>query len=306
MAWRLHLSNQAIHHLDILSGKQSLLAAWIRQDRVAYFDLLTGTALQEQTITFTRPDDPESPDWDQFIQSLVAPNGLYLPVVNTGKATIYTSDDGQLRVYHRGDVSLAVETYGDEVPLDVQQATTFLAVDLDRFLGMIAALDEQGRLHIYQQTILVGVFDLGLSVDEDSRPSVAMSQGAQAIFVSDGQQIVRADSSGQVVQRLQTHYAVGLLAVSPDGERVATGDTETGVIRVYDGSDLTPTHQRFGIDLLTKARQVQLLADLPPAGIALNTLAIDNQGHLAFAMSGVICVTELDQMDQLPRPQFLF
>lgn len=308
MAWRLHLSNQAIQHLDILAGSQELLAVWLRRDQVAYFDLRTGIALGEYVLNINGAlsADAESLSRDEFLKSLVAPNGSYLPVVRMNNATLYTTDDGQMRVQHRDDGSLSVESYGEEVLLEIAEGEHVITLALDRFLGMIAALDEQGRLHIYQQTILVGMYDLGLRLDDDLRPSIAAAHGAQAIFATDGQQIVRVDSGGQVQKRFNAHYAVGRLACSPDGNLLATGDIETSVIRIYEGADLTPTHQRFGIDLLTKARQVQLLADLPPSTIALSTMTIDNAGHVAFAMSGVVCVADLEQMDLLPRPQTLF
>jgi hypothetical protein len=308
MAWRLHLSNQAIQHLDILEGSKALLAVWLRRDQVAYFDLGDGTLLGEHVFNIYSAGGlaVDTLAREEFSKSLVAPNGSYLPVVRLSNATLYTTDDGQMRVQHRDDGNLSVESYGEEVLLESAEGEQLITLALDRFLGMIAALDEQGKLHIYQQTILVGVYDLGLRLDDDLRPSIAAAHGAQSIFVTDGQQIVRVDSGGQVQKRFSAHYAVGRLACSPDGNLLATGDVETSVIRIYEGADLTPTHQRFGIDLLTKARQVQLLADLPPSTIALSTMTIDNAGHVAFAMSGVVCVADLEQMDLLPRPQTLF
>ncbi|WP_347259140.1 hypothetical protein, partial [Methylocaldum sp.] len=57
--------------------------------------------------------------------------------------------------------------------------------------------------------------------------------------------------------------------------------------------DLTPIRQRFAIELVAEAFQVQLLADMPPVQAALSALALADDGLLAFAMSGVICLTDI-------------
>lgn len=305
MAWRVHLTNQAIRSLDILAGKPPLLAAWTQRERVSYFDLETGAPIEERILRSDRAGERQGDKWREFVAGLMAPNRAYLPVVRTPQATIYTTDDGQMRLYHLADADLLLEIEGKEIRLDASGATSFIAVGLDRFLGLIAALDEQGHVHIYQQHIPVGVFDLGLSVQPELPPGLVISHGGAAIFASDGQQVVLTDSSGRVQQRLDVHYAVGKMACSPNGHLLACGDLETGVIRAYNGSDLTPTHQRHAIDLLAEATQLQLLADLPPAAVALNALAASNEGGLAFAMAGVICVTDLEHTDALPRPQKL-
>ncbi|MBC7812483.1 MAG: hypothetical protein H7175_15120, partial [Burkholderiales bacterium] len=105
------------------------------------------------------------------------------------------------------------------------------------------------------------------------------------------------------LKRLNTHYFINMMACSANGAVLATSDSEAGVVRVYDGVELLPTRQRHAIDLVATATQVQLMADLPPLSIALSALTIDDNGVLAFAMSGVVCVTEISKMDALPRPQ---
>jgi len=80
---------------------------------------------------------------------------------------------------------------------------------------------------------------------------------------------------------------------------------ETNVIRAYSGSDLTPTHQRHAIDLLADATQIQLLADLPPAQVAVSALTVTSKGVIAFALAGVICISDMSHMTALPRPQKL-
>jgi len=303
MAWRVHLTNQAIQRLDILKGKPSLLAVWTRRDRVHCFNLNTGAEVGEQTINGGKSDERKSAAWQVFLKGLTAPNNAPLPQVRVGGLTILTTDDGLMRLY-ASDGTLSVEIEGKEIPLETG-GKGVIAVGLDRFLGLVAALDEDGKLHIFQQHIPVGVFDMELDLETGVMPAVVLARGGAAIFVTDGRKIIRTDSGAKSRKVFEAHYFIGRMACSPDGSLLAASDTDNGVIRLYNGKDLTPTHQRHAIDLLAEATQVQLIADLPPENIALSALAVSDKGLLAFAMSGVVCVTEGDQMDALPRPQAL-
>jgi hypothetical protein len=210
-----------------------------------------------------------------------------------------------MRLYHAGSVALTLNSDGTELPLEIAEATHFVALALDCQLGLSAALDCGGKLFIYQQHVLIGTFDLGLSLEADLRPSVAISQGGESIFVTDGQIIVLTDSSGAVRRRVDAHHFVRLMACSPDGSYLVTCDMETGVIRIFSGDDLMLTYQRFAIDLVAEATQIQLMANLPPTSVAPSALTINDDGVLAFAMSGVVCVTDLSHLAQLPRSQTL-
>lgn len=300
MAWRVHLTNTAIQNLDILPGKPRLLAAWTQRDRATYFDLESGVIVSEhQHKAVSRQSDK----WPEFVSSLIAPNGAYLPFIRTAGMTMYTTDDGRLRLYRLTSDDLILEIDGKDVPLEFQSKAQLLTLGLDRFMGVIAALDSKGKLHLYQQHIRVGTFDMKLSLEDDALPSLAISNGGTGIFISDGREIVLTDTSGKIKKRIGLHYLIRRLACSPNGHYLATSDAETGVIRVYSGADLTPTHQRHAIDLLQDAAQLQLLADLPPFNAAPGALAIDDRGNIAFAISGVICASELKQLNALPRPQ---
>ncbi len=305
MAWRLHLTNQAVQHLDIIDGRQPLLAAWSRRDRVAFYNLANGTVVEERTLAPPPADDRRSESWQAFIGGLVTPYDAYLPSIRLANLTVLLTDDGRMRLYYTADDRLYLDNGEQEIALDMAGANSFVALALDRFLGFSAALDRTGRLHIYQQHIRVGDFDLGLSVEADLAAMVAIARGGGSIFASDGRCVVLTDSSGRVRRRLDPHYTISQMACSPDGRHLALCDEETGVIRVYDGEDLSAGYQRFAIDLVAKAVQVQLLAEMPPPLVALKALTVANNGTLAFAMSGVICVTDLSQLDRLPRPQTL-
>jgi hypothetical protein len=301
MAWRLHLTNQAIRRVDILPGNPALAAAWAGRGRVSYFDLESGVPAGEAVHRAPVGEPRQGIKWQEFVTGLTAPNGAPLPFVQAGGAAVHTTEDGRMRLYHTG-ADLFLESEGKEIKLETGGAA-FIAVGLDRFLGLVAALDENCRLTIYQQHIRVGVFETGLQAGEYLQPVVAVANGGSAIFACDGRQVALLDSGGRVRRRLNAHYAIGRLACSPNGRLIATSDAETGVIRVYNGADFTPTHQRHALDLLQEATQIQLIEDIPPGAAGVGALGVHNTGDLAFAVSGMICVTHVKHMTALPRPQ---
>jgi hypothetical protein len=310
MAWRIHLTNQAIQHLHILAGRQPALVAWTRPNRVHLYDLETGTLLEERTL----PEAPANPHlletrqseaWQTYLGELQGVDaGVYLPYVQTGNLHIHTTDDGKLRAYRYGN-QIHIATDGNEVALKLNDVSEIVSLAFDRALGTLVLLDDKRRLHIFQQHLAMGVFDVGLSAEAGTRAQVVISRGGGNIFVSDGQQIIAIDINGKVTHRVETHYFVGQLSCSPGGGMVIANDLETGVLRVYHGDSLAPTHQKFAIDLVSKAAQVQLLADLPPPDTGLSAIAAHNKGTICFAMSGVVCVTDVTEMDELPRARKL-
>ncbi|MBZ0296867.1 MAG: hypothetical protein K8L99_30175 [Anaerolineae bacterium] len=301
----MHLTNQAIHQLQILPGKTQLLAAWTLRNRVFYFDLESGVPMGERTIDEVSVPDRKDARWQEFINSLVAPNKAVLPLVSTHFGNLHLSGDGRIRVYDCGKGELTLVAQEKETKLHAYPANRFIRVSLDRFLGLVGALDEQGKLHLYQQDQPVGAFDINLRLRADLPAQLAIPQGGGAIYVTDGQQIVVVSPEGQVRQRFLAHYSIGQMVCSPNGRLLLTCDYETNVLRVYNSSDLLGTRQRHAVDLLARATQVQLIADLPPVKAAVGALAMNNQGVVTFAMSGVICVTDLSEMDVLPKPQKL-
>lgn len=304
MAWRVHLTNQAIRQLHILPSKPATLAAWTHRNRVQFYNMENGTLLEERTI----PDAPTAPrqshTWQEYAGALTGANtSFYLPYVRTRQMELYSTDDGKLRLYRLADGRLFMETDGAEEEL--LQGKDFITLDLDRALGTVVGLDGAYKLHIYQQDMYIGAFDIGLQPDPGLRPSVRISRGGTHIYATDGQRLVAADPSGSVKKTLTTHYFIGQIAASPGGGMVMSSDMESGVLRAYYGDSLVLTHQRFAIDLVAEANQVQLLADLPPTSTAISALAAHQRGTLAFAMSGVVCVTDVQHMDEIPRPKAL-
>lgn len=300
MTWRLHLTNQAIPHLDILGGEPARLAAWARNDHVVFYDLVTGMTLDEKILEFPESYERGGAEWQGFLSQLTGPGDSFLPHVRMPEMTIMTSDDGRMRLYQAIESAIMLENNGAELVLDSTQRTQFLAVAMDRQLGSVAALDRDGKLHVYRQHTFVGAFDLGLLLEIDLRPSVAITHGGGAVFTTDGKTIVLTDSVGKIGKRVDTDHFVRLMDCSPGGRYLVTCDMEAGVIRVFAGDDLTLSYQRFAIDLVAEAIQVQLMANLPPTSVAPSALTINDEGVLAFAMSGVVCVTNLSHFDHLP------
>ena len=300
MAWRLHLSDRTIKRLDILSGVPTVLAAWTLASRVTFLDLQNGAQRADRTIEEVKGDDRRSPAWQDFVKSLSAPNGVYLPTVRTRQITLHMSADGQIRLYQTSPADLFLEVNGKESKLEIDGATRFIAVALDRSLGLLAALDASAKLHVYQQHIRVGVFETGLQIDEQFRPTLVISQGGTALFLTDGRAVVLMDAGGRIRKRLDLHYTLGAINCSPDGHRFVASDLDANVVRIYDG-ELLPTHQRFAVDLLAEARRAQLLASPTTASAALGPLAINNKGVLAFAVSGTVCVTSLSRLQAHPK-----
>ncbi len=300
MAWRLHLSDRTIKRLDILSGKPTLLAVWTLANRVTYLDLQNGAQQGDRSIEDVKTEDRRSPAWQDFIKSLSAPNGVYLPLVRTRQASIHMTADGQMRVYQTNPSELFLEMSDREAKLETGDTTRFLALALDRSLGLLAAIDADAKLHIYQQHIRVGVFDTGLKIDEEFRPTLVISQGGTALFLTDGRSVVVMSSGGAVRKRLALHYTLGTINCSPDGHRFVASDLDANLVRIYD-DNLVPTHQRHAVDLLSEAKRAQLLASATTASAALGPLAINNKGVLAFAVSGTVCVTSLSRLKAYPK-----
>jgi hypothetical protein len=304
MPWRVHLTNHAIQQCAILPGSPVMVAAWTRRNRIHYFELESGASCGDAAL----PDAPaakhSSEIWQLYLASLTAPDGrTILPLVRTPDTAIYATDDGKMRLYRTEAGLLTLETDGNETVLASGSDANFRAIDLDRALGTIAALDESGSLHIWQQDISIGTFTIGLAAVPDLRMNVAVARGGETIFAADGRRLATVDSGGQVKKIQEVHYNIGRLACSPDGSMVVTSDTDAGVIRAYQGATLMPTHQKFAWDLAAVATQLQLLAELPQPETAVNHLLAHSGGVIVFAMGGILCATDLTQLDELPQPR---
>ncbi len=271
-----------------------LLAAWTQPGHVVYYDLDCASLLREQQHEDLNTRQPEQ--WRQQLDSLRAPDGSLPTVIPAADRTLHLSQDGQLRLDHLQSGELALLADGRESRINAR----LLAVGLNPAGSLIGGLDGEGYLHLYQRSVPVGRFDIGLKGFAPRLPAAVLLR-QDRVFVVHGRQIIETDPNGKVVKTQELHYPIGAFAVSADGQHLACCDRDTSVIRVYDSAAMTPRYQRHAEDLIAKATQVQLLADLPPRMVVLNSLAINDRGVLAFALAGVVCVTDTTQMNVLPQ-----
>lgn len=301
MAWRLQVSDRAIRRLDILTGRPSLLAVWVQPNRVIYLDLQTGARAAEQTFDEPTVEDRQDERWLAYLKTLIAPNKAHLPYVRGRSTTVYTTSDGRMRLYRQSDDQLFLQTNGKETRLDVASDVRIADIALDRTLGLLAILDRSGKLHIYQQHVRVGVFDSGLNLRDDIQPELTISKSGASIYATDGEQIALFEPGGKARHRLMLHFTPGVLACSPDGKLLVISDMEAGVIRIYNGADLTATHQRFAVDLLADAKRAPQGVGMPSITTVVGALSVNNRGVLAFSASGMVCVTNMARLKTVPR-----
>jgi hypothetical protein len=302
MAWRALLSNHPIRRVDLLACKPAALAAWTHADRVTLLDLQHGAKIDE--LRFEEPGGVEylSAPWRSYVASLKAPGDAVLPVIRANRVTVFTSQDGQTRLFRAGDGTLTLESDGHLHSLAVEADATLLTLALSADGQSVALLDRKGRLHLYQKQVRTGMFEVGLHPLEEMAPALALTDDGSRIFASDGQRLSVVDKAGRVVRRTETPYPLGTLACSGDGKWLVTSDLESHVIRAYGGADLSVTHQRFAVDLLADARRAQVLPVTITSGTAVGALAINARGVVALATSsGLVCATSLTRMKTVPK-----
>jgi hypothetical protein len=308
MSWRVHITEGTIKRLDILSGKPSLLAAWLSGTQVVLLDLQTGA--QKHTQMLDLPDARErgtEGGWRPFLDSLRAPNHVTFPYVRVRNGAIFQTKEGDRRLIHAGGTDLFLESEGGEMALKpptahAGDAPPFVALTIDRSTGaMIAALDADARLTLYRERAYVGTFPVPITISDDMRPIMVPGRAGAGVFITDGRQLLAVDMAGKVRYQTAVHFTVGAMSCSSDGKKLALTDLDANIIRVYNTSGLIPTHQRFAVDLLAEARRVQNSA-MPEAGrAALGAVGINSKGVLAFSLAGTLCVTSLSHLSAIPR-----
>lgn len=300
MSWRAYLVERPIRSVDILAGKPSLLAVWLRSDQVTFLDLQTGVTRGE--ITIAKPPQERSGDaWQTFLNSLKAPNDVMLPVAKAGSLTLLNSPNGQFRVLRTGTASLSYYADAKETPLELKEGVTDLAaIDVDRSFGLVAALDTAGTLHLFQQQLYVGSYPTGLTIEPELRPDLTITGNGASVFVSNGKQIAVYNAAGKLKRKLDIHYTMGMMRPSSNGKVVVTTDLDNSVVRIYHGETFALMYQRFAVDLIAEARRIVITPGPAfPAG-AIGSIAVNTRGVLAFTVGGVVCVTSVSRFKPLP------
>ena len=301
MAWRVHLTNQAIRQLNWLSHRKPTVVAWTHPELAYVFDLVDGKQL-EKKITPSPPRSGEMNDawriWEDQLK--VLPQQLSLPQITTKAQTIYTTDDANVRLYRSNGSKLTLRIHDQIFLLDTSKFSSISALGFDFQFGTTIILDSDGRVHIYQQEVYLGQFEIGLELQTDFLSDLAIPHGGAYFYATDGNRIIKVDANGEVILSTETHYRVAQIACSPKGEYLVAIDTESGLIRVYESDTLQLRYQKFGIDLLVQANPIQLMEEIPSESVAIGSVLIHDNAMLAFTMSGVVCGTSFEEMDAIP------
>lgn len=305
--WRLHLTNSAVIQLDIIQGKQAILAAWATDGSASYYSLDTGISLGKTTFILPKTTDYADEQWAAFLPTLKGPKNTPLPRFRPDVGQVWTADNGLTAVVYTGGTTLTHISAGGEAKTYGYDVTP-LSLTLDPQTYTAAGLDSKGVLLIAKPNGGVKTVKLGLDPQIELPLNVKIARGAGRIAASDGSLLIVTDGAGKKLAVKELAYACSLIALSQDGARVLTYDSDSGVLRSYQADDLTMTHQRFVSDLLTGARQIQLMADLPPVRASLSALTCDGDGHVAFGVTGQVCAAVLDHlklknMSMIPPPE---
>lgn len=335
MAWRAQLSDRPIRQLAILSTKPGVLAAWTQSDRLVFLDLSSGVKVDDLTL-IPPPNLPPPPllplpslitvapspaneksdlsvmDFDlsnstftgmKWVEQMKAPNGDFLPMIRVQGTAVYPSADGSFWVRGTEPSGWFFETNTESKRLEMDAGTRIVSFAFDRKEGVSAALDSQGRLHLYRKAVRVGGFDTPLQIEDDLQPAASISEGGDHCFLTDGARIAIFDLNGNLQKTIELHFSLGAFGVSPDGKTIVVGDLDAGVLRVYGGRNWVPTYQRFAVDVLAEAKRAQLMGTGTTSGAALGPIAVGAKGALAFAIAGTVCVTTIARLKPPAPPK---
>lgn len=290
--WRLHVANSAIQHLNIIEGDPAFVAVWMRDGQVTYYELERGAV--HGTSKFVLPENPQ--EYGPFVQKLKDSKDRRLTFARVGNMSFWPLENGSVLEYYGGAV---VELYkgADTLPQTITFDVKPSALAIDPESQLVAAVDPKGALLLGKPGGTIKTMKPGLSPNDEMPVSVVVARGGKRLVVSDGTHLIVIDG-GKVTAKRELHYTCSLLAIAPDGRRLLTFDSDSGVMRAYVPDDLRLTHQRFVVDILSSADELQLIgfAELPPMNAAVSAMAIDTNGVFAFAVSGQLCAASVNHL----------
>lgn len=305
MAWRLQFADRAVYAVQLLPGDPGLVAIFSMPQTVHFFDKLTGASHGAmQYAPLNASDEPGSPAWREFTAHLRAPGGVVFPNIDAGIGIVHSSHDGHVHLVHLRNGCLMLDIEGRVAPLNhPEDGAAFVAAALDRELGTVAALDDRGSLHFFQQHISMGQY--AVSHDSMSEPKrVLLPDAADRVWVIEPGHVQVIDLAGRTLARAATPESSGQAAVSPDAQLLVLVEASLERITVFDG-DLLPMRRANMLDLLENAMPVQLLEQAGWVADSDALIATDELGFVAFCWGGWLCVTTLDEFAPLPRPRLL-
>jgi hypothetical protein len=302
VAWWLDLADDPPYAVQLIEGDPDLIAVWGTPQEVRFYAQTNGA--EYGRLAVNSPATLNGTAWREFLDTLRAPNGACLPVVEAANLVIHTSHDGRFRVYQEGGKSLVLDLDGHRVVLDRSGEATFVTVGLDRELGTLAAVDADKLLHIYQQHVYVGAFPLTIQGDPHDW-IVLLPDWSDTVIVATSGSIQRFELAGQLAGLLELPAEICSAAISPDGRWIVTADRHQPVLRVYD-SGFHLICQENAWTLWSDTPQVQLLAAAPFMDARPGSLAAGRDGTLVFSLGGGLCVTHIDRLTPVPQPRTLF
>ncbi|MCD4686517.1 MAG: hypothetical protein K8S97_11340 [Anaerolineae bacterium] len=304
MAWRLDLADQPLHAVHFLAGDPLLLAVWLSESEVRFYDVTHGVYHATAHLALPTLRDLTGETWREYIVTLCAPNGAYQPCVDTGSMVIMTSYDGRLRLCWERHVRLVLDMDGERAVLRAQRAVPFIAVALDRDLGTVAALDAAHTLYFFQQHVYVGHYAL-TDYEISDTPALFVPDVSGRAVIAHENGIVVINQAGQIQAALTTAAPIDQVACSPEGDFIVVADRDALTLHVYD-AELHMLYQGSAHDVFDAVRALQLLPrDLSPAS-RIASLAVTGRGDLAFVLAGSVCCSTLDALPAVPRQGTLF
>ena len=304
VGWWLNLADHPVRVVQLLDGDPVQVAAWLSDDHVHFYAAQTGALYESRAVKLPVLVDVHEESWHTFLDLLRAPNHAFLPSFDTDHTQVYTSYDGRLRLYALPSEGLMLDVDRRQIALGFNSGAEVVALGMDRDFGSLAALTDDGQLHIFQQQVYVGAFGIENDWADELPFGVFLPDSAGVIVLVGETQIQVWDMAGQVLHRYHAPAAMRVATCSPDGERIVTGDRDQAIIRVYDAA-LIPLRQHSASDLLAQAAPVQLFGSPPSEDACLDSLAVLNDDTLVFALHGALCQTHLSALNELPQPRAL-
>jgi hypothetical protein len=298
--WRLDLGSDWPYVVKVVGDNPPQLAVWLSDRDIDFFALPTGAYYGR--LTAATDSRPGSDGWRVYLEQLVAPNGAYLPVAWAGQTGVYTSHDGRLRLVHAPGRDMVLDADGQQTTLSGDGMAAVSAVGFDRELGTVAAVSDDGRLHMYQQGVYVGTYTV--EIDPQAVIALAVPDGGDFALVIEESRVQAVTMGGVIRDRLPDLPRISAAACSPDGEILVSADGESGMLRAYDAA-LRLRAQEPALDVLARAPSLQLPEDAPWPQRAPHALDVDNSGRLALAVEGVLCVTHVRDLAPVAQPRAL-
>lgn len=292
--WRIQVAAFALRRIHILSHtNQTQIAVCDLRERVRCYGFNDGALYSDVALELDILDHDLPSARQAGLERLKADNGVYFPFVELNGSHLYTSDDGSQRLIHDLNAGLTLEDGRGSYPLDLGDQKVVVKAGLDRAGGRGAAVTPNSRLHLFQGTQPVRSILLDAPVE-------ALYMAGDTLIVIEAEHIKRFDQHGTLFYKQPLHYRSGPTALSPNGKWLLVADMEYQLLRLYN-ANLELIRQQHAVDLMNRARPLQMFITEPSFLTPIAALDINNEGQISFAMGGILCTAHIEMMTRLPR-----